>query len=244
VSRIPWDARAARAAALAERLPSSADILTFYQRVLAAQGALYREVALLGAPALELPLIERYFPPFVDCVQRGATSALVERSAEILNARPASWLELIEAGDEFFAQAFLQPWAEAHYGEPVQGRWDIAAVCPCCGRAPQLAVLREMQHGARRDLICSLCSWEWEFRRILCPACGEDRFEKLPVFKTDAYPALRVESCETCSTYILSADMTLDGTVVPLVDEAAAVTLHLWARDEGLRRLQPNLFGV
>ena len=30
--------------------------------------------------------------------------------------------------------------------------------------------------------MCSFCLAEWQFRRILCPGCGEEDHAKLPVF--------------------------------------------------------------
>ena len=243
MSRFPWAARIDRAAALASRMPGAAEILSFYQRVLAAQEALHEQLAALESQTLDLDLVKHHFPPFVDRVQRGATPELVARSAEILNGDPDAWLALLESGDDFFAGAFLQPWAEVSCAEPRETACDLTSVCPCCSHRPQLAVLRELQHGARRNLVCSRCSWEWEFRRILCPGCGEQDFQKLPRFQAESFPALQIESCETCKTYLLCADMTKDGNMVPLVDEIAAIALHLWARDQNFRRLHPNLIG-
>ena len=92
--------------------------------------------------------------------------------------------------------------------------------------------------------MCSLCFTEWSFHRILCPHCGETDFGKLPVFTSEEFALLRVEGCETCKTYLLSVDMTKDGTAVPVVDELAALSLNLWAQQEGYRKLQPNLLGL
>jgi formate dehydrogenase maturation protein FdhE len=38
--------------------------------------------------------------------------------------------------------------------------------------------------------------------------------------------------------------MTKDGLAVPIVDELAAVSLDLWAADNGYQKLTPNLAGV
>lgn len=160
------------------------------------------------------------------------------------NRFPAFAQALDEAGEDFLTRAFLQPWAEATFPEPQPRKWEITAVCPCCGRKPQAAVLREEANGARRNLVCSLCQYEWEFRRLLCPSCAEDRFERLPIFRAEEFPALRVEACDSCRLYLLAIDMTVDGRAAPLVDEVAALSLHLWTREQGYQRIQPNLFGI
>lgn len=88
-----------------------------------------------------------------------------------------------------------------------------------------------------------MCAWEWEFQRILCPACGEDRFDSLPVFHAEQYPTMRVEACDTCKVYLLAIDMTKDGLAIPTVDDVAALPLHLWAGEQGYHQLQPGVLG-
>ena len=36
--------------------------------------------------------------------------------------------------------------------------------------------------GAKRSLVCSLCCTEWEYRRIVCPSCGEEDMSQLPIY--------------------------------------------------------------
>ena len=116
--------------------------------------------------------------------------------------------------------------------------------CPRCGAKPVAAVLRPEGDGGKRFLLCSICFTEWEFRRVLCPNCGEEAPEKLPVYTAEEYPHIRVEACETCKVYIKSIDMTRDGLAVPEVDELASVAVDLWAKEKGYTKLQPNLFGL
>ena len=107
-----------------------------------------------------------------------------------------------------------------------------------------MGVLRGEGEGAKRSLICSLCSLEWEFRRILCPGCGEEAVDKLPVFTAGQFEHVRVEACDTCRTYIKSVDLTRNGLAVPIVDELATVPLNIWADEHGYLKLQPNLLGL
>ena len=93
------------------------------------------------------------------------------------------------------------------------------------------------------SLVCSFCGYEWEFRRILCPTCGEEDEKKLPVYVAEQFPHIRVEACETCKFFVRTIDLTKDGHAVPVVDDLAAIPLTLWAHEHGYSRLQPNLLG-
>jgi len=117
-------------------------------------------------------------------------------------------------------------------------------VCPQCCARPLLGVLRPEGDGGKRFLLCSFCSQEWEFRRILCPTCGEEAEGKLPVYVAEQLPHIRVEACDTCQFYIRTVDLTKDGHAIPLVDDLAAIPLSLWAHEKGYSRLQPNLLGT
>jgi len=147
--------------------------------------------------------------------------------------------------DRFIALAFLQPYAEwlAQSGHSTSAAMRHAT-CSICASEPICAVLRDQDHGARRSLVCSLCMNEWTFPRVLCTACGEGRFESLPVFTPQEIPHVRIDACESCHHYIKTIDMTKDGLAVPIVDELAAVSLDLWAADNGYQKLTPNLAGV
>jgi formate dehydrogenase accessory protein FdhE len=127
-------------------------------------------------------------------------------------------------------------------------RWKAdatyAARCPICASAPVAAALREEGQGARRSLVCSLCFTEWDYFRIQCPACEENRFDALPVYTADAPAAARIDACDSCRTYIKTLDLTRDGLAVPMVDDLASLPLDLWARERGYQRLYPNLLRI
>lgn len=116
--------------------------------------------------------------------------------------------------------------------------------CPFCGEKPVAAVLRPEGDGGKRFLLCSLCFTEWEFRRLLCPNCGEEDKDKLPVYTAEEFPYVRVEACDTCHVYVKAIDLTRNGLAVPEVDELATPALDLWAAGNGYAKLQANLFGL
>jgi FdhE protein len=258
----PWDKRVQRAAELAERFSHSAEILDFYRWILEFQSAIYNELLaqLVSAPGHGVPFRERldktnaagYFPSLLSLVQKRGTAKLAQDADELAILTPEQQHELLHgflqaselAPHSFFARVLLQPHAEwLASGYPPQPPGSAGSVCPICGSRPQAAVLRPEGDGGKRFLLCSLCLTEWEFRRVLCPTCGEENYQQLPRYQAEEIAAVRVEACDTCHFYLKSVDLTVDGLAVPLVDEAATVTLDLWAIEHGYKKVEPNPMG-
>ena len=151
----------------------------------------------------------------------------------------------LEPAEALLSWIFLQPYAEyladhtdwtAPSGTP--------SVCPLCGGKPQVGALRPEGDGGKRSLICSLCATEWNYRRIVCPACGEEDVHKLAVYTAKEFGHVRVEACDACHSYIKTVDLTKDGHAVPVVDELATIPLNLWATEHGYLKLQNNFLGI
>jgi FdhE protein len=140
---------------------------------------------------------------------------------------------------------FLQPYAEylADHTrrEPVHA---TPPTCPLCGSHPQAGVLRPEGDGGKRFLLCALCSTEWEYRRIVCPSCGEEDEKNQAVYIAQEFGHVRVEACDTCRFYLKAVDLTKDGHAIPVVDELAAIPLDLWASERGYTKIHTNLIGV
>ena len=119
--------------------------------------------------------------------------------------------------------------------------------CPKCGGLPQLsyfAVSGEALVSGPRYLVCSRCANNWIFSRMTCAGCGESNGSKLPIFQEqEQLPHARVDGCQTCRKYLLTFDLRRDTRAVPIVDEIAALPLDLYARDQGLTKITPNLMG-
>jgi FdhE protein len=217
-----WDRRIERAEELIPTCPSAAEMLRFYREIARFQKAIYEERpprasdAMRRLPAL-LSLVERIGPP--DLARIADESGFLER-----------WL--------------LQPFYEYRASCGDIARSNAQAVCPFCGEKPQVGVLRGEGDGAKRSLICSLCSTEWDFRRLLCPNCGEEAPEKLPVYTAEEVGYVRIEACDSCHTYIKAVDLSRNGLAVPVVDELATVSLNIWAEEHGYAKLQVNLLGM
>lgn len=143
---------------------------------------------------------------------------------------------------EFLARAFLQPYAEFIRSRSGKQKTEwTPRVCPFCLRKPGSGVLRPLGDGGQRFLVCSFCLGEWEFRRIVCPACGEENELKLPVYVAEEFSHVRVECCDSCRCYMKTVDLTRNGLADPVVDEIAAIPLDLWAQEKGYSKLQTNL---
>ncbi len=89
-----------------------------------------------------------------------------------------------------------------------------------------------------------LCAHEWLFRRIYCPACGEEREPQMAFYSAPEIAHVRVDVCDTCHTYLKSVDLTKTGLAVAVVDELATIPLDLWAHEHGYEKLQINLLGT
>jgi len=266
-----WDARIARAENLAAKLPFAAEILKFYSAIARLQKDLSAQFAAVRGrqPRREIgePLRHSFdpasaapqFPKFLSAVAALAPAPLADFSRELAAKPVGEQAELLAAywgngcraespldePSSFCARAFLLPYAAfLADSSKVTPTSFSQGICPLCEGLPQLGVLRPEGDGARRSLLCSFCLTEWDYRRILCPSCGEEDEKKLCVYVAKEFDYLRVEACDSCYNYTISVDLTKDGHAVPLVDELAALPLSLWANEQGYRKLQKNLLGM
>lgn len=156
--------------------------------------------------------------------------------------------ELEAAGAELLDGLAFQP-ARVRAAEAWTGPRASAAVparCPHCGAPPAVGVLRDdpEAQALRRFLLCSSCALEWEFPRVVCPDCGEEKAERLPRFAESGTPWIRVEACDACRAYLKSVDLSREPGAEPVVDELASIALDLAARSRGYAKRLPNLSGM
>ncbi len=257
-----WQARSARASDLVTQFPASAELLRFYARIAEFQGRVYEclfpQTHADGARPLREQLdpgvLVPHFPSLLEIVEKHGPQQLAATAHELRAAGEARWRELLldhiaalKPADQrlqFFARACVEPYAE-HLGSEIGARhMQAAGTCPACGDKPVTGVLRPEGEGARRSLVCSFCLTEWDFRRVICPMCGEEDHQRVPVYDAEEYPHIRLESCDTCRHYLLTVDLSKDGLAVPVADEIAAAPLGLWARERGYEKVAANLLGI
>lgn len=266
-----WDKRIRRAKSLETTYSFATDALRFYEGITTFQRSLYSEIeTVLGnkrqkrasgslCAELDLFLLLPKFRGFLSYAESISPDPVAETAIRLGEQGFAEWQELLKSTWEnaasfqpgvrptaqYLAWMFLQPYAEFladHTELLVSG--GISSLCPICAARPQVGVLRQEGDGAKRSLVCSLCSTEWTFRRILCPACGEEDVDKLAVYTADQFNHVRVEACDTCRSFIKTVDLTRNGIAVPVVDELGAVPLSLWAQERGYKKLRANLLGI
>ena len=219
--------------------------------------------------ALNVPVLLGPFAEFLNVIQAHAPKVLFEAARNLKAKGAARHGEILQefwktgllethlpvAGpsepplanpfEDFFARAVLQPYADFVAGAMLPPA-QLMTVCRCprCNALPVHGLLRPEGDSGKRFLVCSFCSLEWEFRRILCANCGEEKEQQLPVYVAEQFPHLRVESCDTCKHYLRTIDLTKDGNAIPVVDDLTAVPLSLWAEEHGYTRIQGNLLGT
>jgi formate dehydrogenase maturation protein FdhE len=199
--------------------------------------------------------------------------AVESRPADAVREAMIGWLSgaELDAVDRYLARASLAPVLEAlgsRAGAACAGgvAGEQAQRCSRCGGPPQLSLLAssgESLVSGPRSLICARCGFGWSCSRSVCPGCGETEDARLTVYAErlegpvlsrnggededkdgrPVFPHLRIAACATCRRYLIEVDMARDARAVPEVDELAALPLDLYAADQGLTKLTPNLMG-
>ncbi len=245
--RYSFDQRIARARELAQTQASARELLEFYAHLAGFQKRIFDESCARGETDPES--LAYYYPHLMALLRRIAPPELLEAAGQFENG--AVLAELLRkywngalAQDSFCARVLIQPFAEslASRGQ-IDPQWTQPA-CPFCTGQPGWAVLRGEGDGGKRSLVCGLCATEWLFRRILCPHCGEENKDKLPVYIAEEFAYIRVEACDSCQSYIKTIDLTTNGRAIPVVDELASVPLNIWAEEHGYMKIAPNLLGM
>jgi hypothetical protein len=255
--------RRRRAEALRARHPFADELLALYLRLLDAW-----EPVSDGSPDPQEAApwaADHVLPAVLEATLAAGPPALRDAVRNRPDPPLAGWLEgaPLDPVDRYLARASLTPVLEAlgdRAGDAC-APGDGAELCPRCGGPPQLSCLEasgESLVSGPRSLLCARCGSSWTCSRSVCPACGEDREARLSVYAEhwhgpvsgrrddNAQPVfghLRVAACSTCSRYLIEVDMARDPRAVPEVDELAALPLDLYAADQGLTKVTPNLMG-
>jgi formate dehydrogenase maturation protein FdhE len=257
----PWGDRRRRVGELRQRYPFAAEILRLYCALLDLQERTF--LAARRCPPLpeQLPdwVAEGVLTEIVTVTMTHGPSSLGEEVEAYRDAPAESaallarWLaqpDACTAVECYLARAALSPILEASSvlaRTMSRGEAD-ARHCPVCGGLPQLAYFalsgEDLVTGPR-NLLCSRCSAVWQFPRMTCAACGEQGASRLTMFgEAELFPHVRIDACDSCSSYLLTFDLRKDARCVPSVDELAAVPLDLYASDKGLTKITPNLMGM
>ena len=259
-----WNKQIERADQLAADASGSKELLQFYAQLLRAQEEIYeafssRRGFWLPSGNLEedVTVVQSAMSGLLERVAQNGPESLAGEAQALLNTESNVMAhDLLNywrdpSDTQFFAKSVIQPYAHwlAETGIRPVGR-ELAGgerTCPFCGGRPQLSFLQSKESNAEsgnRDLLCATCLTSWEFRRVVCASCGEERPAKVGYFHSPEFNHIRVEACDTCKHYIKGIDLTRLGLAVPLVDEMYGAPLDLWAREHGYTKIELNLVGV
>ena len=247
VAGVTWQDKIERVQFLSSRQDVANDVLLFYAKILQFQNDLQTR---LGTGAANVVEVVPFVPELLDLLTRSGTPQMKELAA---SAMALDWSEELEscwndrvsrpyAPLSFVSLTLLQPFAQ-NLAAHAQIAPHIAPNCPFCLCKPQLGVLRPEGEGGKRYLLCSLCGTEWEYRRVICPNCEELDKEKLPIYKSDKIPHIKLAACDTCHTYLKCIDLGIDGHAIPEVEDVSSLPLSLWMVENGFHPIQLNLFG-
>jgi formate dehydrogenase maturation protein FdhE len=259
--------RAARAALLAKDSINAAP-LEFAAGLYRAQAKVAVALAARGTPSgslerdldgflRELDVIARYArdsgPPGLQAEAEVFRKERRDGAIETRAERLLAWWRGPRTGrTDYLARALLRPYAEtlaaAGVAPEAANGPAVYGACRSCGGPPWIAWRRSGSgsgdEAPQRLLGCGICGAERHLDRIACAGCGQTEPTKLAVFQTERHPAVRIEACDACQRYVKAIDMTLDGRVIPEVDDLCSLSLDLWAAEQGYERLEPSLAGV
>lgn len=258
-----WDKQIARANQLAEQAGGAKELLQFYAQLLQSQKEIYesfrsrKDWLPSGKLEKDLPTIYEASIGLFETVAFHGPAALAADATVWLKAGDEAFDQMLlqywrDPSDvQFFPKAILQPYARwlNETGAKPSDRVLVGGerTCPFCGGRPQVSFLQARESSAEsgnRDLICATCLSSWQFRRVVCANCGEERPAKLGYFHSPEFDHVRIEACDSCKRYIKGVDLTRLGFAVPLVDEIYSAPLDLWAREHGYIKMELNLVGV
>lgn len=258
-----WDKQIQRADELAAQANSAQELLTFYAHLLRAQKEMFEFLRSRknwlpsGQLDRDMPVLTDALPGLLRTVASHGPGPLADEARELLEANREVMGETLirywnDPSDvQFFGKACLQPylrWLVETGARPLRSEVSMGErYCPFCGGNPQVSFLQNKDATAEsgnRDLICATCLSSWEFRRVVCANCGEERPAKLGYFHSPEFAHIRIEACDTCKHYLKGVDLTVLGLAAPLVDEIYSAPLDLWAREHGYTKIELNLVGV
>lgn len=126
--------------------------------------------------------------------------------------------------------------------------------CPVCGSFPSVGCLGRPDPdqsefakggGGHKYLHCSLCGYDWRFRRGTCPGCSNEEPGAIEYMRSPQATWERIELCRKCNTYVGNVDLR-ETSENPNLDAAALGMMYLdmVAAKEGLHPLAPSFWNT
>lgn len=139
--------------------------------------------------------------------------------------------DLLQLFIEESLRPFLEMVTEKYRDVICRHEWS-EGYCPVCGREPKIGEIKDDE--GKRILFCNQCGFEWNFRRIKCPFCGNEEQQSLAYFTVEEDERYRVDVCNECHRYIKIVDFRETGKTADLdVEDIATLHLDMLANEEG-----------
>lgn len=136
---------------------------------------------------------------------------------------------------DLFLEESLRPAMEKvveKYGTRIAESGWSEGYCPICGKEPKIGEIKDEE--GRRYLFCNQCGFEWYFKRVVCPFCGNDEQQTLAYFTIEGDERYRVDVCNVCKRYIKMVDFRETKEEANLdVEDIATLHLDMLANEEG-----------
>jgi len=103
----------------------------------------------------------------------------------------------------FFAIYLARPFREhvaAYLLEGIDKLNWFSGYCPVCGHWPALAHLNS--ESGQRTLWCLCCDTKWNFKRIQCAYCLNEKHEYLEILNPENEDSYRIQVCKKCKRYL------------------------------------------
>jgi len=167
---------------------------------------------------------------FNDLIYESFNPLPLEEESEVEKEEENSF-DLIELFIEESLRPALEKVVEV-YGDVVGKAGWSEGYCPICGREPKIGEIRDDE--GTRYLFCNQCGFEWGYRRIKCPFCGNEEQQTLAYFTIEEDDRYRVDVCNECKRYIKILDFRDTKEKADMdVEDIATLHLDMLANDEG-----------
>jgi len=244
--RDPWVAHRRRAGVLRTRHGFAAEVMRLYVAVAGVWAYTWERARTERPTDLAGWAHERVLPEILAVTVESGPAALAQMVADT-DVDLGEWLrgQDLPPVERYLARASLTP-VVAALGWPAES----SGHCPHCGGLPQLSsrsAASDPLVSEPRRLLCSRCAQTWNHSRSSCPYCGETEGAKRTVYAEengDRFPHLSLEACHSCDRYLIEVDLRRDRDAVPDVDELAALPLVIYAAENGLTKITPNIMGL
>jgi FdhE protein len=168
---------------------------------------------------------------FNDLIHESFNPLPPEEEAAFEEDEEGDCFDLVELFLEESLRPALEKVVEVHGAAVGKSEWS-EGYCPICSREPKIGEIRDEEDTLY--LFCNQCGFEWHYRRIKCPFCGNEEQQTLAYFTIEEDDRYRVDVCNECKRYIKIVDFRDTKEKADMdIEDIATLHLDMLANDEG-----------